>query len=64
MITILNSKCIEKGDNKIRTLYRDCKTNSTKLIMDYYLIDINIVQFMTAVIIIVSQAKELQSEAI
>ena len=32
--------------------------------MDYYLIDINIVQFMTAVIIIVSQAKELQSEAI
>ena len=79
MITILNSKCIEKGENKIRTLYKDCilqdtssnidyketdTKNSTKLIMDYYLIDINIVQFMTAVIIIVSQAKELQSEAI
>ena len=41
-----------------------CRANSTKLIMDYCLIDINIVQFMTAVIIIVSQAKELQSEAI
>ena len=40
------------------------RTNSTKLIMDYCLIDINIVRFMTAVIIIVSQANELQSEAI
>ena len=32
--------------------------------MNYCLIDINIVHFMTAVIIIVSQANELQSEAI
>ena len=47
----------------VRTVFYR-RTNSTKLIMDYCLIDINIVQFMTAVIIIVSQANELQSEAI
>ena len=38
--------------------------NYTRLKMNYCLIDINIVHFMTAVIIIVSQANELQSEAI